>query len=279
MKNAKIKKHRLSGGFNPKDYSYCESFDHRMNEVQDIHGGSYGEAHDPLDSFWIEKLEENEYDYNHCTHCGSALSSGVIYLHEPSGEHIVMGNTCRHRLEFEDADEIKAAHIANRLRLARLRMLMKRNWRWKIVGEFLIENEDKHTIVGDMLLKLNKNFSLSRRQIAFARKLVRDEDKRAAVKAEREAQLANAADWEEGRYEIEGKILSLKWRDSDFGGSWKMLIELEDGRRCWGSAPAMHVDDDQDVVGMTIKIVARFRVSQDDSKFAFYSRPKFISAV
>jgi hypothetical protein len=279
MKNDKIKKHRISGGFNPKDYSYCESFDNRLNECYDHASGEYcGEANDPLDIFWIEKIQENGYDCNHCTHCGSALSSGVVYLHKPSGEHIIMGNTCRDRLEFESASAIQKAHLENRLRLARLRMLMKHNWRWKIVGEFLIENEEKHHIVKDMLNKLNKNFKLSRRQIAFARKLVRDEDERETRQAEREARIANTPDWENGRYEIEGKVLSCKWKDSDFGGSYKLLIELTDGRRCWGSAPQKLFDETEDVKGLTIKIKARFQASSDDTKFAFFSRPTYLPA-
>jgi len=278
MKNDKIKKHRISGDFDPSEYSYVETFDHRFNESKDIHGNVFPELHDPLDIYYIEKLGENGYDCDHCTHCGSALKSGVVYLHKTSGEHIVMGHTCRNRLDFADADEIQAAHRANRLRLASLRKLMKRNWRWKIVGEFLIENEDKHHIIADMLRKLNKYFSLSRRQIAFARKIVRDEAKRAKEKADREARLAQAQDWEDGRHEIEGKILSCKWKDSDFGGGYKLLIELEDGRRCWGSAPSKLLKETEDVVGLTIKIKARFRVSSDDTKFAFFSRPTYLPA-
>lgn len=269
MNNIKISKHRISGGFNPSHYSYVEQFDHRINEVQDIHGGSYGEAHDPLDSYYIEKLEANGYDCDHCTHCGAALKSGYVFLHQPSGEHIVMGNTCRERMGFDDADEIKKAHRENRLRLARLRALMKRNWRWKIVGEFLMENEDKHYIISDLLTKLNKYFSLSRRQIAFARSLVEGEERKQKIKAQREAKLATVSDWEDGRYEVSGTVISMKSQESDWGLTWKMLVELEDGKRAWGTVPSKFEGDRND----PIKFTATFTKSKDDPKFSFFSRP------
>ena len=270
---AKITKHRLAGGFDPKSYSYVESFDYRMNEVQDIHGGSYGECHDPLHESYIEELESNGYDCEHCTHCGTQLRHGSVYRHT-SGELVVIGPTCADRLSFESASAIQIEHRANRIHLARLRSLMKANWRWKIVGEFLIENQDKDVIIHDMLNKLNKYFSLSRKQIAFARRLVRQHDEYEARKAEREAKIANAPDWEDGRQEIEGQVLSAKWKDSDWGSSLKLLIELADGRRCWGSAPQKWIDADEP---KTIRIKAGFTASRDDKKFAFYKRPTYIA--
>ena len=278
---AKITKHRLSGGFDPKSYTFVECFDYREHEVYDhIDGIYYGEAHDPLHESYIDELESNGYDCEHCTHCGTQLKHGSVYRHT-SGELVVIGPTCVDRLEFDSCSQIQAEHIANRLRLARLRSLMKRNWRWKIVGEFLIENEDKDVILRDMLNKLNKYFSLSRKQIAFARKLVRQHDEREARKAEREAKKANAPDWTEGRQEIEGVVVSGKWKDSDWGSSYKIVIELKDGRRCWGSAPTKFMDkcdnDGVGEIGQTICIKAAFTASRDDKKFAFFKRPTFIA--
>jgi hypothetical protein len=142
---------------------------------------------------------------------------------------------------------------------------------------FLIENQDKDIILRDMLNKLNKYFSLSRKQIAFARRLVRQHDERDARKAEREAKLADTPDWSEGRYEVSGKVLKTKWVDNDFGSSCKMLFELEDGRRCWGTLPKKLEDINLDKIVLTIK--ATFVPSNDDKKFAFYKRPSVVSSV
>lgn len=270
----KISKHRLSGGFDPKSYIFVDCFDHRMNEAYDHIDGTYsGEAQDPIDSGYNDELESNGYNCDQCTHCGTHLKHGSLYRHT-SGELVVIGPTCVDRLQFESCDQIQAEHIANRIHLARLRSLMKRNWRWKIVGEFLIENQDKDVIIRDMLNKLNKYFSLSRKQVAFARRLVRQSDNFEALKAEREAKSANAPDWEDGRQEIEGQVLSAKWKDSDWGSSLKLLIELADGRKCWGSAPQKWIDADEP---KTIRIKAGFTTSRDDKKFAFFKRPTFIA--
>lgn len=267
--STKIQKHRLAGGFEPLAYTYVDQFDHRQNEVTDPQSGSYGEAHDPIDADYNDELESNGYDCDHCTHCGSRLSSGSLYRHT-SGELIVIGNICVNRLAFSTADEIQKAHRENRIKQGLLRGIMNASWRWRIVGEFLQQNAEKNDILEDMLNKLSKYFSLSRRQIAFARKLVREADSKQALAAEREAKMVDAADWEDGRFEIEGKILSVKWKDNDFGGSYKMIVELEDGRRCWGSVPSKLGDSE---VGDVVRFKATFSKSNDDSKFAFFKRP------
>lgn len=114
MKNTKIQKHRLAGGFNPSAYTYVDQFDHRQNEVMGSQSGSYGEAHDPIDSAYNDELEANGYDCDHCTHCGSRLLNGSLYRHV-SGELVVIGHTCVSRLSFNTADEIQRAHRENRI--------------------------------------------------------------------------------------------------------------------------------------------------------------------
>jgi hypothetical protein len=273
MKNTKIQKHRLAGGFDPSAYTYVDQFDHRQNEVMDSQSGSYGEAHDSIDSAFNDELESNGYDCEHCTHCGSRLSSGALYRHT-SGELIVIGLTCVNRLSFSKASDIQQAHRENRIQQGLLRGIMNASWRWRIVGEFLQQNSDKSAILADMLNKLAKYFSLSRRQISFARKLVREAGEKTAQAAEREAKIADAADWEDGRFEIEGEILSVKFKSNDFGGSYKMLVELADGRRCWGSLPSKL---DEAGKGDIVRIKATFSKSNDDAKFAFFKRPSVVS--
>ena len=84
-----------------------------------------------------------------------------------------------------------------------------------------------------------------------------------------------APDWECGRYEIEGKVLSVKSVESDWGRSLKCLIQLDDGRRCWGTVPSGVAAERGD----WIEIRATFEPARDDGKFAFYKRPKLIDIV
>ena len=269
--NINIKKHRLSGGFDPKAYRFVEFFDNRSFV--------FGEPVDPLPIELQVAVESNGYSLEHCTHCGAALKSGAVYQHD-SGEHVIIGTTCSGRLDFESASEIQAAHKANRIYLAGLRKAMRRSWRWKPVVRFLEAARDdenlgswERSIAEDMLRKLSQYFSLSRKQLAFVHRIVREyPEKEARQKAREEAEAARKAmapDWESGRYPIEGTILNLKDVESDWGWSTKCLIQLEDGRRCWGSVPSS-LDVDK---GDAIAITATFSPSRDDSKFAFFKRP------
>jgi hypothetical protein len=274
MTNNNITKHRLSGGFDPRAYRFVESFDNRSVSVFD------GDAIDPLQGEVADEVRVNGYSLDHCTHCGAALLSGAVYEHD-SGEHVIIGRTCAGRLGFESAGEIQAAHKANRIYIAGLRKAMNRSWRWSVVIRFLEAARDdealgewERSIAEDMLRKLANYFSLSRKQIAFIHRIVREHpEKQAKLKARKEADeamRANAPDWESGRFPIEGTVLSLKDVESDWGWSTKCLIQLVDGRKCWGSVPCSVESIDK---GDPIAITATFTPSRDDSKFAFFKRP------
>ena len=271
--NSNIKKHRLSGGFDPKAYRFVESFDNRSPSIFD------GDAIDPLPVEVAESVKVNGYSLDHCTHCGAALLSGAVYQHD-SGEHIIIGTTCSGRLDFESAGEIQAAHQANRMYLAGLRKAIRKSERWSVEIRFLEAARDDESmgdwergIAEDMLRKLSKYGSLSNRQIEFIHRIVREypekEAKRKAREAADAASKATAPDWESGRYPIEGTVLGIKYVDTAWGYAIKCLIELEDGRRCWGSVPSS-LDVDK---GDAIAITATFSPSRDDSKFAFFKRP------
>ena len=53
-----------------------------------------------------------------------------------------------------------------------------------------------------------------------------------------------------------------------------MLVELEDGRKAWGSVPGWFEGEKGDA----IEFVATFEASRDDRKFAFFKRPAKVKA-
>lgn len=128
-----------------------------------------------------------------------------------------------------------------------------------------IIDESRENIARSWIVKSDKTIAALKKTI----------EKRNADKAAR----ADAPDWQDGRQDISGKIVSGKWKDTSFGSSFKLLIELEDGRRCWGSAPQKFLDDniENEVEGLTISIKATISASRDDLKFAFFKRPKIVS--
>jgi hypothetical protein len=84
--------------------------------------------------------------------------------------------------------------------------------------------------------------------------------------AEREAATVPVV---EGRYEIQGEVLSVKFQESQFGGSLKMLVEV-DGYKVWGTVPTDLYGVDR---GDRVAFTATVERSQDDAGFGFFKRP------
>lgn len=148
------------------------------------------------------------------------------------------------------------------------------------------------TTLRDLRSKVRKYGSLSEKQEAFALGLHKQavETIEASVNevAIREAAIAAGLRAPEGRQTISGVIKSIKWIDSDFGGSFKTLVELDNGTRVYGTLPSDQQESSQHIngawvtyqaeVGDKVEITATFEVSQKDILFGFFKRPKFKNA-
>ena len=91
----------------------------------------------------------------------------------------------------------------------------------------------------------------------------------------------------DGRFLIEGKVLSTKWKANGFApaprfrGGWhsaadetlKMTVALPDGNRLWGTVPAPLVEAVEDGV-KEVKFTAKVKASDSDENFGFFSFPK-----
>src|SRR5215472_11263665 len=99
------------------------------------------------------------------------------------------------------------------------------------------------------------------REVAFKA----EEEKKAARQAERKARDAARADLPafEGRVTITGTVLSTKLQESQFGSTWKMLVENESGWKVWGSIPSGINPEKGDIVSFTAKV----EKSPSDPKF------------
>lgn len=130
----------------------------------------------------------------------------------------------------------------------------------------------------DLATKLWKYGSLTLAQVAAVeRGLARD-----AEEAAKQAR-AKAAGRLGGKMDVEGTVLATKWQDSQYGSTKKMLVELDDGRRLWGTVAASLEEGDLDEHGgMTyallgkgdrVAFTATVEASQDDETFGFFKRP------
>ena len=79
----------------------------------------------------------------------------------------------------------------------------------------------------------------------------------------------NAETIKEGRYLIEGEVVSTKTVETHFGISLKMLVKDGEGYKYWGTVPSSLIVEKGDKVSFTAKVKA----SSDDKLFGFYSRP------
>jgi len=95
------------------------------------------------------------------------------------------------------------------------------------------------------------------------------EDLRKLADEERQRQYDAAPDIEPGRQSFVGEVLALKWKDTDFGPVYKMLVQDDRGFKVWGTCPNA-IDPSR---GDRVAFVATVQPSHDDPKFGFFKRP------
>lgn len=144
----------------------------------------------------------------------------------------------------------------------------RRNWEAKGYGDLLATLEDaiRDLRVGDPI----------RRQAEAAREGINlyaatEADAQAArdvldALAAREAAKVPVV---EGRYEIQGEVLTVKVQDGQYGSTLKMLVAV-DGYKVWGTVPSDLYGVDR---GDRVAFTATVTKSDDDEAFGFYSRP------
>lgn len=134
--------------------------------------------------------------------------------------------------------------------------------------------------------KLRKYGALTERQVEAVRRGLDREH-------EREEVLSHAPELAGGRREVEGTVISEKWKDGTYGRQHKMLVQMDDGNRVWGSVPkavedqarSTHYYDEEQRVwievparvdelrGARVRFTAEVEPSRDDVHFGFYKRP------
>jgi hypothetical protein len=75
-----------------------------------------------------------------------------------------------------------------------------------------------------------------------------------------------------GKVQIEGVVLSFKEVISHYGISLKMLVELENGSKVFGTAPKGEYRQGD-------KIAFKANFQQQEHGFSYFKRPKFIRVV
>lgn len=227
-----------------------------------------------------EVFNGNFLEKNTCDHCGAAFNHGVLFLHNPTDELVHIGHICaantvglpdKAAKAKKDAEKY-AAEQREREKL----QLAGAEWREQnssLVNDLANLPDDASYFLKDMQRSIEKWGKLTPNQERAAIKSLANFKEHKATLAKREAALADTPPLQAGRQALKGEILSTKWQDSDYGTSLKMLVQLEDGNRVYGTLPAAIHSNEGEYAGLKIAFTATVKPSDKDPHFGYFSRP------
>lgn len=273
--------HRPSA-INPDDYDY----------VCTLGDNEFGVGRQEMEAFNAHRLHTGGRMSNHahggsCHVCGALAFYRVIWYHQLTNSYIATGYDCADKLGGGDPDVFK--RLKDEVARARKAKAGKQKAKQVLIDLGLVRaweiyeldwdcNNNYRSTLQNIVLKLVRYGDLSEKQLNFLAKLVdlhdNWEERKAEIEAERKAQheAAKPIPVSDKRTTIQGKVLSLKKVDSDYGVMIKILVVAEEGWKVYGNAPSILLQEGLER-GCKVRFNARVTVSQDDEKFGFFSRP------
>lgn len=228
--------------------------------------------------------------YSSHSHAGNCMVCGsvnaiytVLFYHELTNVYVRMGNDCAQKCDVAfsngDFDAFKSKignareAVAGKKKAAAFLVEAGMGFAWELYNSteyntFRFEEDTIRDIVG----KLVQYGNLTDKQLKFVGTLLSQIQNRNQIAAEREAQKAAAAPLPNfsGRVQVEGTILSKKGKDTRFGFVVKIVVQHVDGWKVYGTLPASLEKAEK---GDSVSFMATVKISPDDSKFGFFSRP------
>jgi hypothetical protein len=241
----------------------------------------------------IAELIENGYKFGagssrNCGHCGAHIRYAALMVREDVKEFIYVGETCldnRFSVSKAEFDQMRKASAALRAAYkGTTKFIAFCDANQNVAYASYVDNfsdEDVRAmgigwecgVLSDMAWKAHKYGDLSVKQLAFMSSLFDKISLKAEKLVEREAVKATLPPVVEGRYIIEGEVVSLK---TESGYTWnspdvtKVLVKLADGTKVYGTLPAA-IDDAEkgDIVSFTATVTR----STKDHTFGIFKRP------
>ena len=260
----------------PADYKAVGIYyDGSSPYLEEVYAPDHQELERIIGHDWYDRLVHHDKGWG-CAHCGSTFAHGSVFLHIPTGEFISFGNVCASkRLSQASNLAMRKDVLARRAATAKANAEAAAEMAEALEAQLQEEEglrealQTDHYIVQDIL---RRQRPLSEAQVALVFKLAKEAAEKVDAEPEPEA-VDIPAEWLEGRITFTGTVVSRKWKDSDFGGAFKLLIlaDVAEGQVCklWGTEPSAIEAEKGDRVQMT----ARLERSNDDAGFGFYKRP------
>lgn len=254
----------------PADYSYLCSY-----SLATTHEGW------PIPAWNIDLVVRYQQQYGlggvhhgpgQCDVYGARFIYGDLWLHTPTQRVVHLGHECADKYELlADRAEFKRVRAAllvqaeKAARRAYMRTLVRKQLSETAGLADDLRTARKHHIVADIRSRFIQWGNLSTAQVALVHKIA-EEIRHPRVEAPK-------VPAPEGRTIIEGTVVCTKVQATDFGDTIKMLVVVAttDGEwRCWSTVPngvALPLKDKR------IRFRATLKRSNDDTSFAFASRP------
>lgn len=266
----------------PADYEYVAT---GYNHIDGMPGwvatmGDYGLQL----SRWIAATDRLDRGTFQCHHCGARMNYFAILRHLPTGDAVVVGETCLdNRFELESKAEFtrlrKTAQLGReqqRIKTAARECLASLEHR--SVAAILERDVDLAAVgfsgsgaefVADVRRKLWKYGSISPNQAAAVGRVLAQ----AIAPIRPPEPEPTMVDAPSGRVTIQGKAVHFKEQYSDYGVTVKMMVivTVDGGQwKGWVSVPSSISEVER---GDTVELTAAWTPSNDDASFAFGSRP------
>ena len=284
----------------PENYTFIGSFFRFRIERDSPEGKTYTDWAEEGTAPYYEAQSTNALADIHpgafrCDICGAWYHSGGFFRHVTTGELITAGYDCAGKvLRFHDFEAEAKRCLAAR-QAAETKKRRRMNLRQFVAStpvDLRRALRADHSIIQDIRRKLIRRtewfiqcdaqgdliIALSDKQAALVLKLAGEVAERAVEQAE-ERHVAVPVDGE--RIDIEGVVVSAKWRENNYGEALKLTVKIDTPAGswlAWGTAPralydTQEYDDSNGLRGARVSFTAMVTPGGTDQHFGFYSRP------
>lgn len=281
-------KHTRSAAFEPADYRVEAIMDQHeedgfldiltpdLIDPQDNGRNKFGDV--PSDAF-ADEMNAVEY---RCAHCGRRHNMRhIAYVrHLPTGALLIFGHQCMYEALATSREQLNEAMTGKAAEIRRKRL------EWEDANpeqaaaldiyeeEVAADPETADDFLSDLVKARRLYGALTEAQTNWPTTAMVSRLERIERRAAKAAEMAEVPALTEGRYEVTGKVISLKVVDGYMPGQdvLKMLVEMEDGNRVFGTVPSSLYDGHK-LPGRRVTFTAKVERSSEDEHFGFYSRP------
>lgn len=222
-------------------------------------------------AIWPEDIGHEQGQRLRCQVCGQPLLYASEAVHKPTNRGLFIGRECAHQIHgLTGLSTLDMKRLKQRLHTRqRFHKLVKDRPRLAPVIEWA-RGSESHYIARDIVSRFGEGRKLSFKQWRLLAKLHRGSLERAKREAQWAEEKASAPALVEGRQEIEGVILKVDERETDWGWVQKITLKMDNANVVWGSLPSAISNCDK---GDRVAFTATVQLSDKDEHFGFFKRP------